>query len=125
MNATINVASITTDQERRDNHLKSDDFFNAAEYPTITFSSKSFEKIDEKKYKITGDLTIRDVTKTVTFDAQYKGMIAPQEGSVMGWKATASIDRFDFNLKWSRLIENVGLVAGKTVTITLNLELKK
>jgi polyisoprenoid-binding protein YceI len=125
VNATINVASISTDQERRDNHLKGEDFFNAADYPTIQFTGKSFDKVDEKKYKITGELTIRDVTKTVIFDAEYRGMITTQQGSVMGWKASTTIDRFDFNLKWNRMIENVGLVAGKDVTITLNLEFRK
>lgn len=125
VNATINVASISTDQERRDNHLKGDDFFNAVEFPTITLIGKSFDKVDEKKYRITGDLTIRDVTKSVTFDAEYKGTIATQQGSVMGWKASTVINRFDYNLKWNRMIENVGLVAGENVTISLNLEFRK
>ncbi|MEX2115407.1 MAG: YceI family protein [Bacteroidota bacterium] len=123
--AAINVGSLSTDNESRDNHLKSDDFFNAAQYPTITFTSKSFEKVEGKKYKITGDLTIRDVTRTVTFDANYRGTIKTQQGTVTGWSATTAIDRFDYNLKWSRAIENVGLVAGRTVTITMNLEFKK
>jgi polyisoprenoid-binding protein YceI len=125
VNATINTASITTDHERRDNHLKGDDFFNVVQYPTITFAGKSFEQVDGKKYKITGDLTIRDSTKTVTFDAEYKGTITTQNGPVMGWKATTVINRFDFNLKWNMMIENVGLVAAENVTITLNLEFRK
>jgi polyisoprenoid-binding protein YceI len=125
VNATISTVSITTDHERRDNHLKGDDFFNVVQYPTITFAGKSFEKGDGNRYKITGDLTIRDSTKTVTFDAEYKGTITTQQGPVMGWKAMTVINRFDFNLKWNRMIENVGLVAGQDVTITLNLEFRK
>jgi len=125
VNATINVASISTDQERRDNHLKSDDFFDAAQFPTITFEGKSFEKMDEKKYKIIGDLTIKGVTKAVTFDAEHRGTITTQQGPVMGWQAKTIINRFDFGLKWNRMIENVGLVAGEDVTISLNLEFRK
>lgn len=123
--AEINAASITTDHERRDNHLRSDDFFNAEQYPKITFMSRSFEKTGEKQYKITGDLMIRGIAKPVSFDATYRGTITTPRGSVMGWKATTVIDRFDFGLKWNRVMENVGLVAGKNVTITLNLEFKK
>lgn len=123
--ADINAASITTNHERRDNHLRSDDFFNAEHYPKITFESNSFEKVGEKQYKITGDLTIRGIAKPVTFDATYRGMITTPRGSVMGWKATTVIDRFDFGLKWNRMMESVGLVAGKDVTITLNLEFKR
>jgi polyisoprenoid-binding protein YceI len=124
--ASIKVASITTDNERRDGHLKTDDFFNAEKFPEIKFVSTSFEKAGENKYKITGDLTIRDVTKSVTFDATYNGSIkAPRGGEVHSWKATVSINRFDYGLKWNRAIEAGGLVAGDTVNITLNLELNK
>ncbi|MBM4161153.1 MAG: YceI family protein, partial [Ignavibacteria bacterium] len=73
--ATIKVASIDTDNERRDNHLKSDDFFNAEKFPEIRFKGVSFQKVGDKQYKITGDLTIRDVTKRVTFDALFNGSV--------------------------------------------------
>jgi polyisoprenoid-binding protein YceI len=126
VDATINVASINTDNERRDNHLKSDAFFNAEKFPQIKFKSSSFEKVGQNKYKITGDLTIRDVTKKVTFDATYYGSIKGMGGAtVAGWKATLDLNRFDYNLKWNRTIESGGLVVGETVTITLNLELVK
>ena len=126
VDATINVASINTDNERRDNHLKSDAFFNAEKFPQIKFKSSSFEKVGQNKYKITGDLTIRDVTKKVTFDATYYGSIKGMGGAtVAGWKATFDLNRFDYNLKWNRTIESGGLVVGETVTITLNLELVK
>ena len=71
--STIKVASLSTDNTMRDNHLKSDDFFNADKFPEINFKSTSFKKINDTKYEITGDLTIRDVTKTVTFDATLNG----------------------------------------------------
>ena len=124
--ATIKVASINTDNERRDGHLKTDDFFNAEKFPQIKFKSTSFEKVGENKYKITGDLTIRDVTKKVTFDATYNGTVkAPWGATVCSWKATSSVNRFDYGLKWNKAIDAGGLIAGDIVTITLNLELNK
>jgi polyisoprenoid-binding protein YceI len=124
--ATIKVASINTDNERRDGHLKTDDFFNAEKFPEIKFKSTAFEKIADNKYKITGDLTIRDVTKKVTFDATYNGTIkAPWGATVSSWKATSSVNRFDYGLRWNKAIDTGGLIAGEIVTITLNLELNK
>src|SRR5512136_1689143 len=73
--STIKVGSLSTDNAMRDNHLKSDDFFNAEKFPEINFKSTSFEKLGDNKYKITGDLTIRDVTKNVTFDAVLNGTL--------------------------------------------------
>lgn len=126
VDASIKVVSINTDNERRDGHLKTDDFFNAEKFPLIKFKSTSFEKIGENKYKITGDLTIRDITKKVTFDAVYNGSIkAPWGATVSSWKATTSVNRFDFGLRWNKAIDSGGLIAGETVNITLNLELNK
>jgi polyisoprenoid-binding protein YceI len=126
VDASIKVASINTDNERRDGHLKTDDFFNAEKFPLIKFKGTSFEKVGENKYKIIGDLTIRDVTKKVSFDAVYNGTIkAPWGATVSSWKATLAINRFDYGLKWNKAIESGGLIAGDTVTITLNLELNK
>ena len=124
--ATIKTTSINTDNERRDGHLKSDDFFNAEKFPEIKFKSTAFEKIGENKYKVTGDLTMRDVTKTVTFDATYNGSIkSPRGGLIISWKATVAVNRFDYGLKWNRTIEAGGLIVGETVNIVLNLEITK
>ena len=123
--STIKVASLSTDNGMRDNHLKSDDFFNAEKYPEINFKSTSFEKLSDTKYKITGDLTIRDVTKNVTFDAVFNGTLKTNRGVLSAWKATTTINRFDYNLKWNKTIESGGLIVGQDVTITLNLELNK
>jgi polyisoprenoid-binding protein YceI len=126
VDATIKVASINTENERRDAHLKTDDFFNAEKFPEIKFKSTAFEKTGENTYKITGDLTIRDVTKRVTFDAVYNGSIKGMRGAtITSWKATISVNRFDYGLKWNRTIEAGGLIAGDMVNITLNLELIK
>lgn len=126
INFTIDVNSIDTDNERRDGHLKSDDFFNAEKFPTITFVGKSMEHVDGKNYKLTGDLTIRDVTKTVTLNVRYGGTITDPYGNVKaGFKITGNINRFDYNLKWNTALESGGLVVGENVEIVGNVELKK
>lgn len=123
--ATIKTASINTDNEGRDKHLRSDDFFNADKFPTITFKSTKFEKTGDKTYKIYGNLTIRDVTKPVVFEAVNGGTLNTQRGVVSGWKATLIINRFDYHLKWDRAIETGGLVVGPDVTITVNAQVRK
>ena len=125
INFTAEVASINTDNEQRDNHLKSDDFLNAAKYPQMKFVSTSFTPLGDNKYKLVGNLTIRDVTKPVTFDVKYGGTVAAMGGTHAGFKATTKIDRFDYNLKWSKATEAGGLVAGKDVEITINVDFKK
>lgn len=123
---TVDVASVNTDDEKRDGHLKSDDFFNAEKFPQMKFMGKSFKKVGKGKYKLTGDLTIRDVTKTVTFDVDFGGTVKDPWGNIKaGFKATTSVNRFDYNLKWNTLIETGGAVVGKEVKITVNVELTK
>ena len=124
--ATVQIASVNSDNDRRDADLKSDNFFSADKFPEMKFKSTAFEKVSDKKYKIKGSLTIRDITKEVVFDAEILGAINdPRMGIRMGWKATTQINRFDYGLKWNRTIEAGGLIAGETVTITVNLELIK
>lgn len=122
---TVDVNSVDTDNERRDEHLKKDDFFNAEKYPTIKFVSTSFVPAGEKKYKLNGNLTIRDVTKPVVFDVTYGGSINDKGGVKSGFKAKTSINRFDYGLKWDKATEAGGLVVSKEVDITVNVELKK
>lgn len=122
----IDVASINTDDEKRDGHLKSDDFFNAEKYPKMTFKSKSFKKVDGKKYTLTGDLTIRDVTKTVEFDVIYNGTVKDPWGNTKaGFNLKGKINRTDYNLKWNAVIEAGGMVVGEIVTINCLIELGK
>jgi polyisoprenoid-binding protein YceI len=122
---TIQTASINTENEYRDKHLRSDDFFNAEKYPIIKFISTKFENLGQNKYRITGNLTLRDVTKEVTFDAVLQGTLKTSKGMLSAWKATTTINRFDYNLKWNKTLETGGLIVGQDVTITLNLELNK
>jgi polyisoprenoid-binding protein YceI len=122
---SVDVASVSTDNDMRDKHLKSDDFFNAEKFPQIKFESTSFTPAGGNKYKLTGNLTIRDITKTVTFDVSYGGTVNAMGGTHIGFKAKATVNRFDYNLKWSATTEAGGLVAGKDVDITINIDWKK
>jgi polyisoprenoid-binding protein YceI len=118
--ATIKTASIDTQNERRDNHLKSNDFLNAEKFPEIKFTSTKVEKTGKDTYRITGDLTIRDVTKPVVLEATYRGMIDDPWGNKrIGFKATTTINRFDFGVSWDKALETGGLIAGRDVSITL------
>lgn len=122
---SVDVASINTDNENRDRHLKSDDFFNAEKYPKMSFESTAFKPLGNNKYKLDGNLTIRDVTKPVSFDVTYGGSINTNRGAVAGFKAKTSINRFDYNLKWDRATETGGLVVSKEVDITVNVEMRE
>ncbi|MBI3124064.1 MAG: YceI family protein [Ignavibacteriales bacterium] len=126
INFSIDAASISTENEGRDKHLRSDDFFNAEKFPKITFVGKSIKKVAGKKFKLVGDFTIRDVTKSITLDVVYNGSIKDPWGNTKaGFKITGELNRFDYNLKWNNLMEAGGAVVGKEVTITVNLELSK
>jgi polyisoprenoid-binding protein YceI len=121
----VDVNSINTDNDYRDKHLKSDDFFNAEKYPSMQFVSTSFTPAGGNKYKLAGNLTIRDVTRPVTFDVTYGGTITAMGGERVGFKAKTTINRFDYNLKWNKATETGGLVVSKEVEIAVNAELKK
>ncbi len=125
INFTVDVNSINTDNENRDKHLKSDDFFNAEKYPQMTFVSTSFKPLGKNKYELKGNLTIRDVTKPVKFDVTFGGIATSTRGDKAGFKATTTINRFDYNLKWDRATETGGLVVGKEVEVVVKLELNK
>ena len=123
---TIDVASIDTDNERRDNHLKSADFFDAEKYPSIKFKSKSFTKVEGKKYKLVGDFTMKDVTKEIALDVTFGGVVDMGErGSKAGFRVKGALDRFDYNLEWDRTLDAGGLVVGDEVEFTVNVELNK
>jgi polyisoprenoid-binding protein YceI len=124
INFTANVNSIDTENEKRDNHLKSDDFFKASEYPELKFDSKSVEKVGDNKYKMVGDLTMRGNTKEVELDVVHNGTVKGMMGNTRaGFKVTGTLNRFDYGLKWNKTLETGGLVVGKEVDLNINVQL--
>ena len=121
--ATFQIGSIETGNDRRNGHLKSDDFFNAEEYPTMTFKSTKVMVGEDGAFKLHGNLTIRDVTKEVVLKGEMLGTGMGQNGMKVGFEASTTINRFDYNLKWDKLTEAGGLVVGEDVRIILELEL--
>ena len=125
VNVSIDAASVDTDIERRDNHLRSEDFFFVEQHPVITFASKNVRRVEGNRFKVLGDLTIRGVTKPVVLDAELTGLLKLQSGAeVAAVTATTTINRFDYGLAWNRLTEGVANVAPE-VEILLNLEARK
>lgn len=123
---TAKTASIFTDNDRRDEHLRSDDFFNSEKFPEMKFVSKSFKKVGKNKYKLVGDLTIRDVTKQVNLDVTYNGTTKDPWGNIKaGFTVTGQLNRFDYGLKWNALTELGGAVVDKTVKLRINVQLVK
>jgi polyisoprenoid-binding protein YceI len=119
----VDVNSINTDDEKRDAHLKSDDFFNAEKFPTMKFTSTSFKKLKGNAYVLEGNLTIRDVTKKVRFAVMYGGTIKDPWGNTKaGFKASTTINRKDYGLKWGALTETGSAVVGDEVKMLINVE---
>jgi polyisoprenoid-binding protein YceI len=123
---TIKVASINTDNEMRDKHLKSDDFFNAEKFPTMTFVSTGIKMVDKNKYVLVGKLTIRDVTKIVELPLTYSGTVKDPWGNIKaGFKATGTINRQDYNLKYKNAAATGEAVVADEVEFTINAVLIK
>jgi polyisoprenoid-binding protein YceI len=121
--ATIDVGSIDTRQEKRDGHLKSPDFFDAAKFPKMTFKSKKVEAAGSKRYKVTGDLTIRDVTRSVALDVEELGAGKDPWGNErIAFSAKTSIERSDYGLKWNQALETGGVLVGEKVEIEIDVE---
>jgi polyisoprenoid-binding protein YceI len=122
----IQVNSINTGIADRDNHLKSPDFFDVENFPKMIFKSKSVKVINEEKFKLFGDLRIRDVTKPIELDVTYGGTIKDPWGFTRaGFKVQGSVNRFDYNLKWNALMETGGAVVSKNINIICDVEVTK
>jgi polyisoprenoid-binding protein YceI len=121
--AVIKAASINTNNARRDNHLRNDDFFNAEQFPEIRFVSKAVRNVNmaDSTADLVGDLTIRDVTKEIVLRVKGTGILAtdPWGNERAAFSATGVINRFDYNLKWNNLIEGGGFVVAPEVEIVL------
>ncbi len=119
----IDVASVNTRNERRDNDLRSENFFDVAKYPKMTFESTKVEKVGDG-LKMTGNLTLHGVTKEVTFDVDGPASpITTQRGMRTGASATAKISRKDFGMTWNRAIEAGGVTVSDEVAITIDIEM--
>ena len=127
VNVTIEAASVDTGVEKRDEHLKTDDFFDVAKHPTITFVSKKVAPAGKGKLKVTGNLTIYGVTKEVVLDVTgpTKELKDPWGNIRRGLKATTTINRKDFGLTYNKILDNGIMAIGNKVTISLEVELIK
>ncbi|MFP5040590.1 YceI family protein [Parasediminibacterium sp. JCM 36343] len=123
---SADVNSISTGNEQRDGHLKSDDFFSADKYPTLSFVSTEFKKVGDTNYKLTGDLTIKDVTSSVILDVEYGGAMTDFYGqSKVGFELSGKISRAEFGLTWSAVTEAGGVVVSDDVKLLLSVQLVK
>jgi polyisoprenoid-binding protein YceI len=121
---SIDVASIDTRQDVRDNHLRSPDFFDAATHPVMRFVSKRIEGDVTNKFRVVGDLTIRDIVQEVTLDATNEGRATDPWGNErMGVHATAKLNRAEFNLTWNQALEAGGVLVGDEVKLSIDAEL--
>jgi len=127
VSVTIDAASVNTREPKRDDHLRSADFFDVAKFPTLTFVSRKIESGGEGRLKVTGDLTIHGVTKEVTFDVDSltPPMKDPWGGTRVGAHAAATIDRKEFGLVWNKALEAGGVLVGDDVKISIDVELVK
>ncbi len=126
VNIEIDAASISTRSEQRDTHLKSPDFLNVDEYPTIAFRSKRVKLTSENEGQIVGDLTIRGITNEVVLDAEYAGTVkSPWGAESAGFSATATLNRHDWGASWNVVLEAGGVLVGEQVKVEIELELVK
>jgi polyisoprenoid-binding protein YceI len=120
--ATLKAASLDTRTDQRDQHLRSADFLDVEKYPEIKFHSTRIEG-DKQSFKVTGDLTIRDVTKPIMLDVAFEGRTRdPWGGERIGFSASGKIDRRDFGLTWNQALETGGVVVGNDIKISLEIE---
>lgn len=126
LDVTIDINSINTKEEQRDNHLRSADFFDAANFPTMTFKSTGVELTGEDTARLRGDLTIRGETRPVNIDVEYAGMAKSPWGTTSaGFSARASLNREEWGLTWNQALETGGWLVGKDVDIFIDVELIK
>ncbi len=117
---SMNINSINTGNVDRDNHLKSADFFNAEENPTITFGGKMSEDMST----ITGSVTIKGITKEIELNTDYNGMsVDPWGNTKHGWEITGTINRNDFGLTWNAPLETGGVLVSENVTLTMDIQM--
>ncbi|MFM2207283.1 MAG: hypothetical protein RL213_1258, partial [Bacteroidota bacterium] len=120
------IDSVNTRNEQRDAHLKSDDFFNAAAYPKLTFKATSFKKTGDSRYEMSGPMTIRNTTRTVVFHVEHTGIVLDSWGQTkVGFEITGTVNRMEFGLLWNAPTEDGGIALSEEVKIFVNIQLVK
>ena len=122
---TIKAASIDTGNEKRDGHLRSDDFFDVENHPEITFKSSKITKKDDDTYVVAGILNMRGVAQPVILNVDYLGEMQAMGGTRAGYEISTTINRQDFGVSWNRTLDQGGLVLGDDVDVTINLSVVK
>src|SRR5207302_1785798 len=124
--ATLDAATLNTHDKQRDGHLKSPDFLDVEQFPTITFKSTRIERAAHDQYRMTGDLTIKDVTRPVSLEVVYSGQAKDPMGNMhAGFSAYTTINRKDWGLNWNVALETGGLLVGDQIKIALEIEAVK
>ena len=123
---SIDAASIDTNQEQRDAHLRSADFFDAEKYPQLVFKSASFEKVNGDEYTLKGDLTIKNITKPITLHVEYGGIADDSYGNTKaGFEVVGKVSRKEFDLLWNGITEMGSIVVGDEIKLVLNVQFAK
>jgi len=126
INASIDATSIFTNDDNRDNHLKSADFFEVENYPTLSFEGTSFKKVDDDNYKLVGNLTIKGISKEVKFDVEFGGINKdPWGNEKAGFSLTGKINRKDWGLNWNAALETGGVLISEEVKISAEVQFVK
>jgi polyisoprenoid-binding protein YceI len=123
VDVAIEIAGVETGDGRRDDHLRSDDFFAAERYPVMTYRSTAVHEVASGRFAVDGELTVRDVTRPVRLDVTFEGaLVDPWGNTRIGFAASAEVDREDFGLTWNQALEGGGFLVGKKVTIEIEAE---
>ena len=126
INFSADINSVDTSNTDRDNHLKSADFFDVDNFAKLTFTSTAIQKVTEGEYKISGDLTIKDVTKNITFEADYSGLMKDPWGNTkIGLALNGKINRKDFGLTWNAALETGGVLVGEDIKLIAEVQFVK
>jgi polyisoprenoid-binding protein YceI len=126
INFSADVNTVDTNNGDRDNHLRSADFFDVEKFPKLSFVGTSIKKINEGLFQIDGDLTIKDVTKSVSLETEYSGiMIDPWGNTKAGLSITGKINRKDFGLTWNSTLETGGVLVGEEIKLNVEIQLIK
>ena len=119
---TVQAASIDTDNGDRDDHLRGPEFFDVAKFPTLTFSSTSVKAVDAHNLEVTGDLTMRGVTKKVILPVEVLGVMKGPRGEKAGFETAFKLDRKEYGVNWNRVLDNGGAILGDEVKVTISIE---